>query len=146
MQALFIPGSVWWCFAVWWRHRLLCHCPPFNKLSKRDVQLSSKDTSTSSWTTLQRLKNVFYRNIRQWASSGHLVTVEANRHRLPNLLLRPQRQEVTYTMWLIHDTLTASAVIGTGQTGSPLAVAEEETDLFLKTVAKTLWGLLYVTW
>ena len=34
------------------------------------------------------------------------------------------------------------------QTGSPLAEAEpevdEETDLFLKTVAKTLWGLLCV--
>ena len=42
----------------------------------------------------------------------------------------------------------------TGQTGSPLAEpeaeaepeadVEEETDLFLKTVAKTLWGLLCV--
>ena len=46
----------------------------------------------------------------------------------------------------IHDddTLSASTVIGTGQTGSPLAEVEEETDLFLKTVAKTLWGLLCV--
>ena len=33
------------------------HCPPFKKLSKRDDQLSSKDTSTSSWTTSQRLEN-----------------------------------------------------------------------------------------
>ena len=126
------------------------HCPLFKKLSKRDDQLSPKDTSTSSWTTSQRLENVFYQNIRQWASSRHLVTVEANHHRLPNLLLRPQRQELTYTMWLIHDddTLSASTVIGTGQTGSPLAEAEpeieEETDLFLKTVAKSLWGLLCV--
>ena len=42
------------------------------------------------------------------------------------------------------DTLTASIVTVTGQTGSPLAEAEveEETDLFLKTVAKSLWGLL----
>ena len=68
-----------------------CHCPSFKKLSKRDDQLSSKDTSTSSWTmsTSQRLENVFYRNIRPLASSGYLVTVEVNRHRLPNLLLRP---------------------------------------------------------
>jgi len=60
----------------------------------------------------QWLDNVFYRNIRQWASSGHLVTVEAIRHRFPNLLLRRQRQEVTYTMWLLDDddTLTASTV------------------------------------
>jgi len=36
------------------------------------------------------------------------------------------------------DTLTASTVIGTGQTGSPLAEIEEKTGLFLKTVAKTL--------
>ena len=42
------------------------------------------------------------------------------------------------------DTLSASTVIGTGQTGSPVAEAEaeaeveEETDLFLKTVAKSL--------
>ena len=51
-------------------------------------------------------------------------------------------------MWLIDDddTLTASTVIGIGQTGSSLAEAEveEETDLFLKTVAKSLWGLLCV--
>ena len=46
------------------------------------------------------------------------------------------------------DKLTASTV--TGQTGSPLAEAEpeadveEETDLFLKTVSKTLWALLCV--
>ena len=48
----------------------------------------------------------------------------------------------------IHDddTLSASTVIGTGQRGSPLAEpeVEEETDLFLKTVAKSLWGLLCV--
>ena len=42
------------------------------------------------------------------------------------------------------DTLSASTVIGTGQTGSPLAEAEEETDLFLKIVAKSLCGLLCV--
>ena len=38
----------------------------------------------------------------------------------------------------IHDddTLSASTVIGTGQTGSPLAEPEVEEDLFLKTVAK----------
>ena len=44
------------------------------------------------------------------------------------------------------DTLTASTVTGTGQTGPSLAEAEieEETDLFLKTVAKSLWGLLCV--
>ena len=51
-------------------------------------------------------------------------------------------------MWLIHDddTLFASTVIGTGQIGSPLPEpeVEEETDLFLKTVAKSLWGLLCV--
>ena len=42
------------------------------------------------------------------------------------------------------DTLTASTVTGTDQTGSPLAEVEEENDLFLKTVAKTLWDLLCV--
>ena len=74
------------------------HCSPFKKY-QRDDQLSSKDTSTSSRTSQrQRLENVFYRNIRQCANSGHLVTVEANHHWLPNLLLRPQRQELTYTM------------------------------------------------
>ena len=88
---------------------------PIKKLSKRDDKLSSYGMSTSStlWTTshCRWLENVFYRNIRQWASSGHQVTVEANRHRLPNLL-RPQRQEVTYTTWLINDddSLTASTV------------------------------------
>ena len=37
-------------------------------------------------------------------------------------------------------------VTGTGQTDSPVAEpeVEEETDRFLKTVAKTLWGLLCV--
>ena len=78
------------------------HCPLFKKLSKCDDQLSSKNTSmsswTTSWTTSQRLENVFYRNIRQRVSSGHLVTVEANHHWLPNQLLLPQHQEVTYTM------------------------------------------------
>ena len=50
----------------------------------------------------------------------------------------------------IHDddTLSVSTVIGIGQTSSPVAEAEteieEETDLFLKTVAKSLWGLLCV--
>ena len=50
----------------------------------------------------------------------------------------------------IHDddmlSLHRSTVIGTGQTGSPLAEAEleEETNLFLKTVGKSLWGLLCV--
>ena len=39
--------------------------------------------------------------------------------------------------------LTAST--GTGQTGSEAEPeVAEETDLFLKTVAKTLWGLLCV--
>ena len=53
-------------------------------------------------------------------------------------------------MWLIDDdndnTLTASTVIGTGQTGSSVeeAEVEEETDLFLKTVAKIIWGLLCI--
>ena len=116
------------------------------------INFHRKDTSTSSWTTSQWLENVFYRNVQQWSRRGHLDTVEANRHRLPSLQLRPQRQEVIYTMWLIDDvdTLTASTVTGTGQTSSPLAEAEpqaeteEETDLFLKTVAKTLWGLLCV--
>ena len=42
------------------------------------------------------------------------------------------------------DTLTASIVTSTGLTGSSLAEVEEKTDLFLKTVAKTLWGLLCV--
>ena len=63
---------------------------------------------------------------------------------------------MTYTTRLINDddVLTASAVTltvtlpvtGTGQTDSPLAEpeVEEETDRFLKTVAKTLWGLLCV--
>ena len=46
--------------------------------------------------------------------------------------------------------LTASTVTVTGQTGFTLAEAEpeaeveEESDLFLKTVAKTLWGLLCI--
>ena len=44
--------------------------------------------------------------------------------------------------------LTASTVTDTGQTGSPPAKAEPEaegeTDLFLKKVAKTSWGLLCV--
>ena len=46
----------------------------------------------------------------------------------------------------IHDddTLSASTFIGTGQTGSPLAEPQVEEDLFLKTVAKSLWGLLCV--
>ena len=83
-------------------------------------------------------------------SSGPLVTVEgeANRHRLPNLLLRPQRQEVTYTMGLIDGDYTLTASTVAGETSSPLAEAEPEvegeTDLFLKTDAKTLWGLLFV--
>ena len=47
---------------------------------------------------------------------------------------RSDIHDVTYD----DDTLTASTVTGTGQTGSPLAEVEEETDLFLKTVAKTL--------
>ena len=123
-----------------------CHCLLVNKLSKHDDQLSSKDKSASSWTTSQRLENMFYRNISR-ASSGHLVTVKANRYQLP-IILRPQRQEVTYMMWLIDDDdrLTASTV--TGQTGSPLAETEpeveEETNLFLKTIAKTSCGLLCV--
>ena len=76
--------------------------------------------SSTSWTTshchwlCHWLENVFYRNIRQWPSNGHLVTVEANRHLLPNLLRNcgKHRQEVTYTTWLINDddVLTASTV------------------------------------
>ena len=31
-----------------------CHCPSSKKLSKHDDQLSSKDTSTSSWTSQHR--------------------------------------------------------------------------------------------
>ena len=56
------------------------------------------------------------------------------------------------TMCLLHTvTLTVTLPVtatGTGQTDSPLAEpepeVEEETDRFLKTVAKTLWGLLCV--
>ena len=40
--------------------------------------------------------------------------------------------------------LSASTVIGTGQIGSSLAEVGEETDLVLKTVAKSLRGLLCV--
>ena len=42
--------------------------------------------------------------------------------------------------------LSASTVIGTGQIGSQLeeVEVEGESDLFLKTVAKSLWGLLCV--
>ena len=57
-------------------------------------------------------------------------------------------------MCLLHTvTLTVTLPVtatGTGQTDSPLAEpepeqeTEEETDRFLKTVAKTLWGLLCV--
>ena len=90
----------------------------------------------------QRLENVFYRNIPHRASSKHIVTVDANGHRLPNLLL--QRREMTYTMRLIDDDVTLTASTGTGQTGLPLAEVEEETDLFLKTVTTSLWGLLFV--
>ena len=42
------------------------------------------------------------------------------------------------------DTVTASTVTGQTGNGSPLAEVEEETDLFLRTVAKTLWSLLCV--
>ena len=55
-------------------------------------------------------------------------------------------------MCLLHTvTLTVTLPVtatGTGQTDSPLTEpepeVEEETDRFLKTVAKTLWGLLCV--
>ena len=121
-------------------------------------RMASSTLLTTSHCLWVWLENVFYRNIRQRASNGHLVTVEANRHRLPNLLSNcgKHRQEVTYTTWLINDddVLTASTVTltvtlpvtGTGQTDSPLAEpeVEEETDRFLKTVAKTLWGLLCI--
>ena len=50
----------------------------------------------------------------------YLVIVKAN------LLLWPQRQEVTYSVTDDDNTLTASTV--TGQTGSPLAEVEEEID------------------
>ena len=84
------------------------------------------------------LRLLFLWNIRQWARSGHLVIVEATRHRLPNLLLWLQRQWDVYNVIHDDDTLTASAVTGIGQTVSPLAEVEEETDVFLKTVAETL--------
>ena len=44
------------------------------------------------------------------------------------------------TIGLLH--LLSQAL--TGETGLSLAEAEEETDLFLKAVAKTLWVLLCV--
>ena len=150
---------------AWEIHRIWRNMSPFKKLSKRDDQLSSYGVvdvvdnvalPLSHW-----LENVFYRNIRQWASNGHLVTVEANRHRLPNLLSNcgKHRQEVTYTSWLINDddVLTASTVTltvtlpvtGTGQTGSPLAEpdVEEETDRCKK--LQKHYGACYVyliTW
>ena len=127
--------SEWRCFAVWWRHRLQHPniCTLWN-ISIEHILETTRECVLSKYSTM-------------W-SRGLPVAVKANRTWLPKLLLRPQRQEVTYTMWLIDDddTLTASTVTGTGQTGSPLAEAdvEEETDLFLKTVAKTLWYLLCV--
>ena len=51
------------------------------------------------------------------------------------------------TMCLLHLLLSLTVTLPvTGQTDSPLAEpeVEEETDRFLKTVAKTLWGLLCV--
>ena len=116
-----------------------CHCPSFKKLSKRDDQLSSKDTPTSLWTASQWLENMFYRNIGQWTSSY-------TRSDLPSVA--ESTTVATASRSDIHDvidnddTLATSTVTGTGQTGSPLAEVEEETDIFLKTVAKTLWGLL----
>ena len=81
----------------------------------------------------------------QWTSSY-------NRSELPLVaeftIAATASRSDTHKMWLIDDddTLTASTVTDTRQIGSPLAEAEveEETDLFLKTVAKTLWGLLCV--
>ena len=45
----------------------------FKKLSKCDDQLSSKDTSTSSWTTStsQRLENVFYSTMTRQLTSSY---------------------------------------------------------------------------
>ena len=95
-------------------------------------------------TTREPLLSTYSTMSKQWTFSYS----EVNRHQLLNLLLRPQCQEVTRTMRLIDDddSLTASIVTVTGQTGSPLAETEveEETDLFLKTVANTLWGFLCV--
>ena len=98
-------------------HRIWRNMSPIKKLSKRDDQLSAYGMSTSStltlWTTshCRWLENVFFRNIRQWASSGHQVTVEANRHRLPNLLSNCghsvkkwhiRRDWLTMTIRLLH--------------------------------------------
>ena len=136
-------------------HRIWWNMSPIKKLSKRDDQLSSYGISTS-WTTshCHWLENVFYRNIRQRASSGHQVTVEANRHRLPNILSNCGHSVKKWHIWRDWLTMTIRLLHLLSlwhwhwQTGSPLAEAEpeveEETDLFLKTVAKTLWDLLCV--
>ena len=119
------------------------HCPPFKKLLKINGQRSSKNTSTSSWTTSQRLENIFYRSIRQWARSY-------SQSESPSVA--ESTTAATASRSDIHDddALSASTVIGTGQTGSALAEpeVEEETDLFLKTVANH-YGACYVyliTW
>ena len=133
-------------------HRIWRNMSPIKKLSKRDDQLSaygmSKSLSLTLWTTshCRWLENVFFRNIRQWASSGHQVTVEANRHRLPNLLSNCghsvkkwhiRRDWLTMTIRLLH-LLSLwrwpnRFITGTGRVR---AEVEEETDMFLKTVAK----------
>ena len=91
----------------------------------------------------QRLENVFYRNIHR-ASSKHIVTVEANRHRLPNLL--PQRREMTYTMRLINDDVTLTASAGTGQTGLfTTGRGRERNRPILENNCKNIMGLVMCT-
>ena len=90
------------------KHRIWRNMSPIKKLSKRDDQLSSYGTSTSSmsWTTshCHWLENMFYQNIRQWATSGYLVTVEVNHHQLPNLLSNCGHIVKKWHTW--HDWLT----------------------------------------
>ena len=143
------PGSVWWrCFAPSTKmidnksqHRLW-----------RNKSLSTIQETIKMWwstffegqvvvdnvampTTRERVLSKYSTVSKQWTS-------RYSWSESPSVLLRPQRQEVTYMMTIRF--LHRSTVIGTGQTGSPLAEIEEETDLFLKTVAKSLWGLLCV--
>ena len=121
------------------------HCPSFKKQLKRDDQLSSKNTLTLLWitsqpTTRERVLSKYSTMSTQWSE----WTSSYSRSESPSVA--GSTTVATALRSDIHDddTLSASTVIGTGQTGSPLAGAEVETDLFLKTVAKSLWGLLCV--
>ena len=77
------------------------HCPPFKKCqnvminfhrrTRRRHRGQRRNPNDSRTCSIEIFDN-------EQAVDGHLVTVKANRHRLSNLLLRPQRQEVTYTM------------------------------------------------